>query len=122
MSFRWIFSDATESYTFEVNPNDGGSPAAKKNLTYKATTARGGNLVITEGRDLPRVLEFSGTLLSQSQYQTFVHWLDKAGPITLTDDLGRSGQVVLTEFVPARKRTRHFDWRHGYTIRGYYLP
>jgi hypothetical protein len=58
----------------------------------------------------------------ESQYLTFVHWFDKRHPFTLTDDLGRSGQVVLTEFVPARKQSRHYPWRQSYTLRGYYLP
>ena len=38
---------------------------------------------------------FSGILLSESQYNDMVTWMNKEYPVTLTDDLGQASLVYL---------------------------
>lgn len=118
MSFRWTLTDPTDdtSYTFEINPNDGGSPAHKKNFKSQGTTAPAGRTLLFEGADDPQQLQFKGTVLSQAQYEAMVLWWSKRYQITLTDDLGRSFPIYITEFTPERKRSRSHPWRHDYTV------
>lgn len=117
MVVRWIFTDAVvpETYTFEINPNEGGSPTYKKNVIFKNTAAPNGKTLIFEGRDDPATFSFSGTLLSQAQYTAFQTWFLKRRQITITDDLSRSFSIYITSFDPKRVRAANNPWKHTYT-------
>lgn len=116
---KWIFTDPIEieSYTFEINPNAGGSPQYKKNFTYSSTSAPDGQTVMMQGRSDPLYLEFSGTILSEDQYRTMVDWWYRNCIIQITDDLERQYYVVFTDFSPKRERAVHSPWKHSYTAR-----
>lgn len=118
MVVRWIFTDPTDSssYTFEINPNEGGSPTLKKNVLFKNTAAPNGKTLIYEGRDDPVTFSFSGTLLTQAQLEAFETWYLKRHQIVITDDLGRTFSVYITSFDPKRVRSAHIPWKHTYTV------
>lgn len=115
---RWIFTDPVLSttYTFEINPNDGGSPTYKKNLTTVNTTAPAGAVLIFEGADQPMAGTFSGTILTQSQYHAMTTWFSKRYPITVTDDLGRTQTIYITGFNPKRQRSALYPYKHTYQV------
>lgn len=113
---RWKFEDlaTSESYDFEINPNEGGSPQYKKTITYQQTLA--GNALIFEGADETFTSSFTGTLLSEDQHQTFVDWWQKRHLIRLTDDLARTYMIYITAYEPKRVRAATNHWKHEYTV------
>lgn len=119
MVVRWVFTDPTiatpHTYTFEINPTEGGSPAYKKNVAYKNTAAPNGKTLIYEGRDEPASFTFSGTLLTQAHFIAFQTWFLKRHAIYITDDLGRTFAVYITSFDPKRARSAQNPWKHTYT-------
>lgn len=115
---KWVFTDSVvpETYTFEVNPNEGGSPTRKKNITGQPTTAEDGTAVLYEGQDPRPTTTFSGTILTEAQYDAMIAWFNKRYPITVDDDLGRTMTIYITGFDPKRAQRRSHPWRHTYTV------
>lgn len=107
MTIRWTFDDPAsgDSYQFEANPSAGGTPGKKKNITISPTTAWNGANVLFEGRREPREIAFSGVLLNQSMLDAMIDWWSKQHQVKLTDDLGRSYWVWISEFNPQRGRS-----------------
>lgn len=116
---KWSFYDpfTSETYTFQVNPKEGGTPAYKRKFSYQATAAASGKTLVFEGRAEPFSVDFSGTLLTEGQLNAFVQWWEKRNQIKLTDDLGREYWVVIEEFVPKRERAMHYPFKHSYTCK-----
>jgi len=114
----WIFTDnvLVESYAFEINPNDDGSLQYEKAVSYKNTSGGSGQTVAFEGRDAPYATTFSGSILTEAQYNAMVTWFSKRYPIDIEDDLGRQFTIYITKFSPKRKRSREYPWRHEYSV------
>ncbi len=113
---KWELFDGSNTYTFLINPNEGGSPARKKSITYKNTAAPDGKTLVFEGRDEPGTMSFSGILLEQSQYEAFEEWFDKRMQVRITDDLGRQYWIYIESFEPKRVRARSYPWKHSFSI------
>lgn len=116
---RWTFYDTvtTETYTFEINPNDGGTPAYVKHVTYVNTTAPDGKALMFEGAREAQVLEFAGTILYETQMTAMRTWWDKEHQLLLTDDLGRQFHIIITDFTPKRVRNAQRPWKHTFTVK-----
>lgn len=114
----WVISDpnTSESYAFEINPNDDGSLQYEKTVVYRNTSADTGRTVIFEGRDAPASTQFSGTVLTEDQYNQMVFWFNKRGMLLLEDDLGREFNIYIIKFSPKRRLSRTYPWRHDYTV------
>lgn len=117
MVVRWTFYDPTvpETYTFPINPNDGGTPGIAKNITTEVTAAPDGSAIIFEGRPSPQTVTFDGTILDQSHLENLITWFSKEHQVRLTDDLGRQYWVYLTSFTPKRVRAATRPWKHTYS-------
>lgn len=115
---RWTFYDPTvpQTYTFEINPNTGGTPSYAKTLSTSSTVAPGGKTLIFEGADQVPKFEFSGTILTEAHFNAFVEWWDKRRQIRITDDLGREFWVYIESFTPTRVRAVHHPWKHTYNV------
>ncbi len=118
MVVKWTFHDPSmdETYTFEINPNDDGLPGYRKNFTYLLTSAPGGRVLMTEGREEARQGSFAGVSLSEEQHLEFIHWFEKRNQIEVTDDLHRTFKIVITAYEPKRRWTRSHPYRHDYTV------
>lgn len=114
----WVITDpaTSETYAFEINPRDDGSLQYEKTISYKNTSSPTGNTVVFEGRDAPSATQFSGTVLTEAQYNQMVFWFNKRGALELEDDLGRVFTIYITKFSPKRKLSRQYPWRHEYTV------
>ena len=114
---RWQFTDpvALTTYSFEINPQAGGSPDRAKTFGTELTLAPGGNVVVFEGQRPVLTHEFSGALYTEEHYAAFVTWWKKAYPIRITDDLGRTFDVVLTGFNPSRVYSPSRPYKHTFT-------
>lgn len=117
---RWTFTDVSHAtptpYVFEVNPSADGAPAYKKNLQYVNTTAPGGKVLIFEGQDQAPTITFTGTILSQTQHDSFVSWFNTRRQIQLTDDLGNTWMIYISEYTPKRERSFQYPWKRSYTV------
>ena len=115
---KWVFTDPVDStsYTFDINPNQGGSPSWSKSITYENTSAPDGKTLMFEGRDEVKSLSFSGTILEEEQYDAMIEWFGKRHAIMMTDDLGRTFNIYITGFNPTRERAVHYPWKHSYEV------
>lgn len=115
---RWTLYDPVEivTYTFGLNPNDGGSPQAKKRVNYQNTSAPDGMTLIYEGQDEVMQIPWSGTLLTQAEYEALWEWWDKRRQLLLTDDLGRQFWIYIQTFEPRRVRAATAPWKHTYSV------
>lgn len=118
MTVRWTFYDPTgpTTYNFPINPNEGGSPELRKTISYQNTSAPDGKVLVFEGRDSPPTMSFSGTLLTEAQYEAFETWFQKRRQIKITDDLDREYWIYITSYAPKRVRARNYPWKHTYQI------
>jgi hypothetical protein len=116
--WRWTIYDAVTftTVTLELNPSAGGSPGLAKNITTKTTSAVDGHSLLFEGRDTPPVGSVTGSILTQSAYNTFVNLYSLRRQQLLTDDLGRQFWIYITKFTPVRAPSSSHPWRHTYTL------
>lgn len=114
---RWTFYDplVPETYTFEINPKEGGTPVYKRNFAYRTTAAQDGRTIVFEGRDQPQQITWSGIILTEAHLNAYITWYGKKNQIQLTDDLGRTFWIVIESFEPKRTYSRNF-WRHEYSV------
>lgn len=117
MVVRWTLYDpvSAETYTMQINPNDGGSRQYKKNVSYQNTSAQDGNTLVHEGRDEPHTLEWSGVILEQQHLEDLIGWFNKRRQVRLTDDLGRESWIYITGLSPKRVRAATRPWKHEYS-------
>lgn len=116
---RWTLYDPVllETYTMQINPNDGGSRQYKKNVNYQNTSAQDGNTLVFEGRDEPFQLEWSGVILEEQHLDDLISWFSRRRQVKLTDDLGRESWVYLTELAPKRTKAASHPWKHTYSMK-----
>lgn len=115
---RWSFTDSItfDVHVFELNPSDGGTPSLKKNFTFASSLAPEGTALIFEGsREIPSET-VTGIIRTEDALNAFRDWFWKSAPVILEDDLGRSFTIMITEFVPKRKRASSAPWKHDYTL------
>lgn len=115
---RWVFTDPTDAstYTFSINPSQGGSPQYRKTLSYQATAAPGGKVLAFEGRDQVKTYSVQGVVLEQADYEAMILWFSKRYALQVTDDLGRTFDIYITEFLPERQRSALYQYKHRYTL------
>lgn len=115
---RWRFDDPStlETYTFAINPNEGGTPTRQKQFQYQSTAAPDGKTIVFEGRDQPKKITFSGVLTDEAHYDALNTWFDHQNQIQLTDDLQRSFYIVIESLTMTRKRSATTPWKHDYTV------
>lgn len=117
---RWRFTDVYNSgpapytYTFDINPNTGGSPAGEKTITTSYSLGPNNQTVLQEGHFTVPDLTFSGVILSRHHYETLEFWFSKRVLLRLDDDLGRIFTGVFAKFTPKRERRASNPWYHTY--------
>jgi hypothetical protein len=129
MVTRWVFDNyrhlgaAPYTYTFEINPNEGGSPTVQKNMTVLTNVGPTRGAILQEGAATPPELQFSGIILTQTHYEAMEYWFDKRVQLEITDDLGRKFRGIFSRWEPQRTRRAFNPWYHtytaGFTVAGY---
>jgi hypothetical protein len=116
---RWVFTEpaTSDTYTVEINPNDGGTPGVAKSFQFSDTCAPDGQTVVFEGRDKPQTMDLSGVILHETHLQALYEWTQKRNPIVIKDDLLREFTVVIEEFTPTRKRSALYPWKHEFRLK-----
>jgi len=127
--WRWILVDPVPggagTWTFEVNPNDYTGPTRKKNITFSSCAGPDGNLLLAEGREQPVTIQFSGTLLTNTQWYELFAWMNVSHPVYLTTDLNEQLTIYITGLQFKRQaRTgsnQRYPWRHDFTVDAYLI-
>jgi hypothetical protein len=93
-------------YIFEVNHSDEEAVEQRRNLERTSPTS-GVGFVRQQGADSPKTLRYTGTILTQTQYDAMQSYYDACRTRTIkfrdfTDD---EMDVLITAFSPLRKRT-----------------
>lgn len=112
----WTLTDLSNSttYSWEVNPKTAGT-AHKKLVAEQATSAEDGRRISFEGRTEVQKISFSGTVLTQGQYNELIAWFRLRRQVKLTDDLGREFMVYILSFNADRVRSKSFPWKHTFS-------
>lgn len=120
MSVKWTFEDVWQTgpepytYTWEINPNAGGSPSIDKNMTILQNTGPNRMNLVQEGQSTVPMVEFSGVILTQSHMEALELWYDRRVLLKMTDDLGRDFYGVFSKFTPKREYHASNPWYHSY--------
>jgi hypothetical protein len=119
---RWTFIDprgVLTEYNFPINPNQMSDPTRKKNTTILGSKPVNNLTRGTRASRLqPKEWTFSGTLLTQAQYDSFQQWFELDQRIWLKDHFGRVWIVRLLEYAPELETaTALHPWRAKYSIR-----
>lgn len=114
---RWSFydPDTGQLYEFDINPSEQDYQPFAKRILYTNTLPR--KSIIYEVQKDATTVGWSGTVLLQGQLAAFQSWFDNRAVVQLTDDLGRTFDIYITEFTPKRVRTRDFPWFHTYDMK-----
>lgn len=121
-SNRWVLTDAvrSDSYTFNANPNSD-QEQYQKNLQFEAVLIPGSLPLLYEGHDTPTAMTLSGTLLSQTQWQTFVNFFNRRHQVLLTDDRGYGRFIYISNLQGTRKPSALFKWRMDWQMQAYMI-
>ena len=111
---------AGETYTFPVNPSEGGTPAKRRPFTEESNVA--GGVILFEGARPPMHIEFSGRIRDQATFEALYDvWFEKEHQVRLTDDLGRIFWIMFAEIDPKRMRAARVPWKHSYSMQAVVL-
>lgn len=122
MGIKWTLTDSVigDSYTFNANPNSD-EESYQKNLQFEAVVLPGNLPLLYEGQDTPTTVTFNGTLISQTQWQTFVSWFNRRHQVLLTDDRGYSRFIYIYQLQGTRKPSAQFKWRIDWQMTAYLI-
>ena len=123
---RWMFTDpdTSDSYLFEINPNQMDTPHPLLNLTPGARSATTGSQNVKDvgvprviqGKRTPLTWTFSGVSRTRTQYLALRRWSVKKRPILVTDHFGRTWSILLTGVkFEERRPNPTVTWRFHYT-------
>ena len=108
------YTQDADVYVMEINPNDGGSLVVTKNINIVQNTGPNRVNILQEGQSQAPLLDFSGVILTQAQFEAMEQWYDRRTLIKLTDDLGREYYGVFSKWAPKRTRRASNFWYHTY--------
>lgn len=112
----WSFYDFLlgQTYIFEQNPNQMTSPQVKR--AFDSSGSIGGVMLVTSQRQTV-TWEFSGTLRTQNQHNTFALWVQKKYPFVITDHFGIKRMCKGVTFEAEDQRDGRNPWLHHYTFK-----
>jgi hypothetical protein len=94
------------AYEWPVNHSEEAQFGKTRTITTGGNTGHTG-LALQQGDDAPMVIELTGTIFHQAQFDAFVEWfgLCTHQSVQFVDFAGDGYEVILTEFQPLRRRT-----------------
>jgi hypothetical protein len=107
---RWSLTDGTNTYQFHLNPKQMG-PLGQTYTRDSLPSIIGGVHANETSATKAYEWSFAGRIYLQDHYDALLEWSEKAQVLELSDHLGRTYEVILTQFAPTDLR------RPGTTIR-----
>ena len=94
------------------------SPLPRRSLKFGYGWRRDGRVRTFAGPGEASEWEWSGAIRTKEHYDRLVEWAEKSVAIDVTDHLGRTFRVFITEFNPIdRRSTPRTPWRLRYTMK-----
>jgi hypothetical protein len=117
---QWTLTDNSTGspvvLEFPLNPNAFDPPGYQPQIQEEQATAPGSPVVVFLGRMKAARGQFTGIIHNASWLAIADTWFTKWYPMTLTDDEGRSWDILITDYTKKRlKRAINRD-RHDYTV------
>jgi hypothetical protein len=93
-------------YDWQVNHSDEGGFGKDRQIAYSANTANTG-LIEQQGDATPLLIKLTGTIFHKHQIEEFIKFwkLCENQTVYFKDFAGEEYEVLITSFVPVRKRT-----------------
>lgn len=115
---RWTLYDPVlnETWTFAMNPAEGGEPGFELAVNSLGTTAPDGDPIFFAPQPTPQDMQFNGTILALGELANFFTACRKVRAMKLTDDLGRAYWVLISKFAPSRKRVVNRPYKASYDM------
>lgn len=115
---RWTLFDPNtdETFTFHLNPSEGGDFGVDKSFGYTSTIAPDGLPIFYQGQDAPQETSVKGVFLSLEERNNMVIWAKKPTQLLLTNDLGEEAWIFITKMVPRRKRVANRPYKADYDM------
>lgn len=109
MTPRWTLIDNggdLADFEFPVNPSEEDDFGKRRNVDHGGLTGDTG-FVRQQSDDSPLILRCTGVIFHESMHAALVQWFAKSKNQTLDliDHVGDRYEVIMTEYIPARKRT-----------------
>jgi len=121
----WTLTDNSSStpttYTFAINPNSFTPPNRKASIVQEQTVSAAGGVILFQGRDTVPRGRMSGVVTTQTDYQNLKAEFDKWYPLDLTDDLGQTWTILITDVSWTREKRKLNPWHFTYTVDFYVL-
>ena len=126
MTTRWVLTDPAtdETWTMPINPDQMTSPhPAPKRLRTQYGIRRGVHRIRTfMSAPTANDWEWQGVIRTEEHYDALVAWAQKPNEVHVTDHLGRTWEVLISQFQPTdRKPTVNVPWRLRYRMRALVL-
>jgi hypothetical protein len=116
----WTLTDNSSGspvvYSFPINPNTFDPPGREANIVQESLTAPNAQPLIFQGRDKVNTGSMTGLVNTEAFYQDLQLWADKHYVMVLTDDQGRSWNILITSVKWTRLRRAINQSRFDYTI------
>lgn len=117
-TIKWTLTDPLDSssHTFQFNPNTKGGMGEipYERIANVGSQAQSGVLITEPQRALP-TSSFDLTVLFKTEYETLWDWYSRDRALVLTDDLGRSQTIFITDFIVKRERSIDYPYKHSIT-------
>jgi len=121
---RWVLRDTAtdETWTMPINPDSMSSPFQGRAFKFGRGTRLDQRVRAFSGSREPVEWEWGGVIRSKSHYDRLTQWAEKSVAVDVTDHLGRTFRVFITEFTPTDRRpTPRVSWRLRYTVKALIL-
>jgi hypothetical protein len=116
----WTLTDystgSPEVFAFPINPNEFSPPGRQANIATELGTAPNAAPIIFQGRDQITRGSFAGVVNTEDFYLNLRDWLNKWYVLELTDDQGRTWDILVTQVEWTRIRRANNQWRFDYGV------
>jgi hypothetical protein len=118
---RWVLTHVGTgaTWTMPINPNTMSSPHQDRSIQTSYGTRAGterlrGFVTPTEAKEWT----FGGVIRTKEHYDTLEAWAKLSGHVRITDHLGRTFEVLISEFTPEDRRpSKNVAWRMTYQMK-----
>lgn len=100
-----FYDPATDTtYTWHVNHEAKKGPSRVRNTNFESRAIPGFGVIGTQGDDQPLLVQLSGTIIHQAQFEAFHEFFNLSNTFRWTDEAGNEYEVTMTKYEPDQRR------------------